>query len=385
MNYSEAREFLASLQQAKGMIFDLEPVKKAYDSIGYDIKTIQVAGTNGKGSVATMIANILTESGYRVGLYTSPSIVDPLDIIKVDGREISKEDYARLVTAYSDKGLTAFEIETCVAWSYFKELLCDVCVTECGLGGKSDATNVVMTTVMSIITSIGYDHMAILGDTLEKIAREKAGIIKPGTYVYSTSTNRAVDTVIESVAKDNSAVCRMVKSDSSDYAKKNIDLVIASAEGLKKLFGKVDDDAVTRGIRNTYMPCRYDMISTDPVVILDGAHNRPAIDALCKRLKADSYKDISFVIGVFADKDYDYIIDTTLPLAYEYICVDAVGARNLGGEKLLRVIKDKGFERVSYISSYEELCDKMKNEKRTYVVTGSLSYLGQIKKIYAGG
>ncbi|HAZ91251.1 MAG TPA: hypothetical protein DCX21_04670 [Eubacterium sp.] len=147
----------------------------------------------------------------------------------------------------------------------------------------------------------------------------------------------------------------------------------------------MDDDAVTRGIRNTYMPCRYDMISTDPVVILDGAHNRPAIDALCKRLKADSYKDISFVIGVFADKDYDYIIDTTLPLAYEYICVDAVGARNLGGEKLLRVIKDKGFERVSYISSYEELCDKMKNEKRTYVVTGSLSYLGQFKKIYAGG
>ncbi|MBR5897634.1 MAG: bifunctional folylpolyglutamate synthase/dihydrofolate synthase, partial [Lachnospiraceae bacterium] len=190
MKFDEALEALTQLNK-RGIHPGLEGIKKLLAALGNPesgLKVVHVVGTNGKGSTALFISEMLKASGKRCGLYSSPAVFDDREIIKINGRAISKADYARLFATVCEAntfGCTRFEVETAMAFAYFKERGCDIAVIEAGMGGLMDATNVVTDTVAAVITPIGMDHRDYLGETVAEIAKQKAGVIKPGCVVVT--------------------------------------------------------------------------------------------------------------------------------------------------------------------------------------------------------
>ena len=225
MNYEEARVYLDEISKY-GSVLGLENMKELLVRLGNpqeDLKFIHISGTNGKGSVLAYLSTILSGAGYRTGRYISPTLFSYRERIQVDEKEIEKESLARHVTAISEavKDMaeqhagtpTIFEVETALAFLYFKEKKCDVVVLETGLGGALDATNVITTTLLEVIASISMDHMEFLGDTLEKIAVQKAGIIKPHTQVVCAAQKEEAQKVIEETCKRQHCCLRTVKQE----------------------------------------------------------------------------------------------------------------------------------------------------------------------------
>ena len=222
MNYAEARVYLDEVSKY-GSVLGLENMRELLDRLGNpqdDLKFIHISGTNGKGSVLAYLSTILSGAGYRTGRYISPTLFSYRERIQVDEQKIEKESLARHVTAIAKAidemkvenagNPTAFEVETALAFLYFKEKDCDIVVLETGLGGALDATNIIKTTVMEVIAPISMDHMEFLGDTLEKIAMQKAGIIKPHTSVVSASQEADAKKVLANVCKENRCSMYMV-------------------------------------------------------------------------------------------------------------------------------------------------------------------------------
>ncbi|WP_333782724.1 bifunctional folylpolyglutamate synthase/dihydrofolate synthase [Caldicellulosiruptor naganoensis] len=350
MTYEEALEYIHGTYKF-GVKLGLENIKRLLELMGNpqkDLKIIHVAGTNGKGSTCAFINQVLIEAGYKVGLYTSPYLEFFNERMKINNIPISNDELARITKFVKDKvelmiaqGFnhpTEFEIVTAIAFEYFKRMNVDFVVLEVGLGGRFDATNVVETPELCIITSIGYDHMDILGQTIEQIAYEKAGIIKEGsTVILGLQRYKEPTAVISNVCKQKNAKLIEVKSDYKIISNtldgvvfdcitprgiyKNLEIkllgehqvenalnCVYAFEYLSERFN-IGIDALVVGLLNTKWNGRFEIISKAPLVILDGAHNVDGMKALVENCKQYlKGKKISIVVGVLKDKEYQSML-----------------------------------------------------------------------------
>ena len=378
---------------------------------------IHVAGTNGKGSVLAYLSTILTGAGYRTGRYISPTLFSYRERIQVDQVYIEKESLARHVTAIAaaaedmqKAGLpspTVFEVETALAFLYFKEKHCDIVTLEVGCGGLLDATNVITTTLVEVIASISMDHMDVLGDTLAKIAAQKAGIIKPNTLVVSAHQEPEAAQVIEETCQRQHSGLQVVDESqlrdvhygadmqtfsyknwenmtialAGSYQIKNAALALEGVEALRKLGFQITDHQVRDGLLRTAWRGRFTTLRHDPVVIIDGAHNPGAARELKQSLELYfAGKKLYFIMGMFKDKDYDQVIGMTAPLAQHIITVETPNnPRALPAQELAAAVAkvNPSVEAADSIAQAVEKALAMAKKEDAIIIFGSLSFLGE--------
>lgn len=427
MNYKEAIQYIEYTAKfsSKLGLERTEAILKLLGDPHKRIKCIHVAGTNGKGSVTAMVTNILMESGYRVGMYTSPYLMEFEERIQVNGENISKENLAecisktaKVISKVISMGYgnpTQFEIITCAAFLYFYEQNVDFAVIEVGLGGRLDSTNVI-TPIVSAITSISYDHMQILGNTLSKIAYEKAGIIKYGipTVLYPME-KEALDVIEEVCQKKHSKAVHVYKDcvkfiDCSEAlygrqhfkisTKKDVYDVHLSLLGKHQLYNsavavKICEELIEEGVRikksdilnglsTVKWPGRLEIINDNPLVVIDGAHNVDGIRMLSKNIN-DYFKfnNIILILGILKDKQVDEMIKIIVPKAKKIFVVTPNSTRGESAEKL----KDK----ILYynadceaIDSYEDAycrAEKCSQKDDIILICGSLYMVGDMRKM----
>ncbi len=356
----------------------LERIGELCERLGHpekSLKFIHVAGTNGKGSFCSMTAEILKAAGYKVGLYTSPFIYRFNERMRVNGVDIPDGTLAE-ITEYvkpiadsmADKP-TEFELITAIAFEYFKRERCDVVVLECGMGGRLDSTNIIEAPLLSVITGISLDHTAFLGDTVEKIAKEKAGIIKGGAPVLFGGEDEAARAVIEAVAKEQNsdiyfanygelkikdASLRGCIFDYKDlqnvkisllglYQPRNAALVIEGIKILRERGLDISDKALYSGLEKAKWRARFEIIGEDPTVIFDGAHNPEGISAAVESIKKYFGKQkIVLVSGVLSDKDYATIAKTMSEVVSDAFTITPDNPRALSAEDFAKVLSDVG-------------------------------------------
>lgn len=403
----------------------LEKLNHPENGISY----IHVAGTNGKGSVSAFLCSILKEAGLKTGMFTSPHLVHFEERIKINGAMIPKEDVQRLgnLLLSEDFGVQPTMFDYCLAMGllYFKEQQCDVVVLETGLGGKYDSTNAVRTPDISVITKIGFDHMAILGNTLVEIAGEKAGIIKKGTKLICESQDADVEDVFKKAAEQAGVtkieILAPEKIQIKDYQTfsaygyedltmqmlglhqfENATAAILAAEayltdylpiklgeeseteqGLEEKISQQIQQAVREGIAATKWPGRMEVLSQDPFFMVDGAHNAHGVTALRKSLEAlFSGEKFHFLMGVMADKDYVDMIQELLPLALDFTTVTVGYSRSLEAEQLAECIRSKGVKAVSKESLTAAFAEITEERKEKTIAFGSLYFVGEIEEIF---
>lgn len=288
---------------------------------------VHVAGTNGKGSVSNLLASVLQEAGYKVGLFTSPHLKDFRERIRVNGQMISQEDVCRFTESYIEAKLEVqpsfFELTTMMAFQYFAQQQVDIAIIEVGLGGRLDSTNIIRP-ILSVITSISFDHVALLGDTLPQIAMEKAGIIKPGVPVVVAENPEEVLAVVRALARERkSPICenlednRFKKLQGIDcalkgyYTAENARTVLMALDILAETFF-INEDIIRRAfvnvLKNTGLRGRWEVLQEKPLCICDTGHNEAGIRYIVKQLLDTPHRRLHMVIGVVSDKDVDHIL-----------------------------------------------------------------------------
>ena len=344
-------------------------------------KSIHIAGTNGKGSTSHMLASVLTASGYKVGLYTSPHLKDFRERIKVDGVMISEEDVVRFVEAnahvFERIKPSFFEMTVALAFAYFAEQQVDIAVVEVGLGGRLDSTNII-TPELCVVTNIGLDHTDLLGDTLEKIAFEKAGIIKTGIPVVQGESKDVYNHVFEQKAKEQSApytiatnvfnveesgwtndgrqwfqvapsgsvVSEYFEVDLAGvYQQKNLVTVLAALEIVSAIWPKVTPDCIKAGLRDaaasTGLMGRWQVLGHNPLVVCDTGHNVDGIAYVVEQIARTPHAHLHFVIGMVADKDISGVLKL-LPLDATYYFTNASIPRAMKAEDLQQLAAEFG-------------------------------------------
>lgn len=405
MNYKETIDYIHSL----GMFSHpagLDRIKKVLGALSNPqdkFPAIHIAGTNGKGSVSVMIASILKNAGYKVGLFTSPYIVDFRERITVNGEFISKEDLCRLSETVKATGIsvTEFEFITAVGFLYFKEQGCDVVVAETGLGGRLDATNTLSNVLVSVITKIGIDHSSILGDTLEKIAEEKCGIIKNSKTVtvcgqppeaLKVIKNHNPSTVIPEMAnilssdiEGNAFIYKGEEYTVSLSGEYQVENALAAIEAINLCGLNVSPNRIKTGLTQAFIPARMEILSKDPLIILDGAHNPDGAQVLSSFMENYSGK-ITAIIGVMQDKNYGKVLSETLKHCSSAVCVTPSDMpRALSGESLSIEAK----KHCQDVTVAESLLDavalaKAKAEDNPIFIYGSLYLASNIRKLFKG-
>ena len=426
MNYAEARVYLDEISKY-GSVLGLENMRELLGRLGNpqdDLKFIHISGTNGKGSVLAYLSTILSGGGYRTGRYISPTLFSYRERIQVDEQKIEKESLAHHVTAIAKVieemkaenagNPTAFEVETALAFLYFKEKDCDIVVLETGLGGALDATNIIKTTVMEVIAPISMDHMEFLGDTLEKIAMQKAGIIKPHTAVVSASQEPDAKKVLDHVCKENQCSMYMVDPAqitdvlydveeqqfsyknwknvkitlAGSYQILNAALALEGVEELRRLGYHLSEEQVRQGLYRAVWRGRFTLLSKNPAVIIDGAHNPGAAKELKHSL--DLYfkgKDLYYIFGVFQDKDYQEVIRLTAPLAKHIVTVQTPGnPRALPANELKEAVQavNPSVEAAQSIQEAVKKSLQLAKKEDAIIIFGSLSFLGEAEKAVKG-
>jgi dihydrofolate synthase/folylpolyglutamate synthase len=300
-----------------------------------NFKTIHVAGTNGKGSTSSMIASVFMEAGYKVGLYTSPHLKDFRERITINGKMISKNFVHEFVlkhkSFFENTELSFFEMTVGLAFEYFSDKKVDIAIIEVGMGGRLDSTNII-TPLLSVITNIGKDHTQFLGDTLEKIAFEKAGIIKPNIPVVIGEYTLETKPVFLEVAKQNHSEIYFAQDKKhpdypcgllGDYQLKNKKTVIETFRNLKSDF-IISEENIKNGIlnvvQNTNLQGRWQVLQENPKVICDTAHNAHGLEIVMNQLKKEKFKQLHIVLGVVNDKDLDSILPIFPKNAIYYFC-----------------------------------------------------------------
>lgn len=382
-----------------------------------DLKFVHIAGTNGKGSVLAFVSEILKTAGYRVGRYLSPTIFEYRERIQINGRSISKKDLCRLMTVMKEICLelvnegkphpTAFEIETAMAFQYFKEKNCQIVVLEAGLGGLLDATNIIEGTLVEVFTSISLDHMGILGKTLYEIAQNKAGIMKKGSVAVAIKNKQQVAEVLEGKAQsagipvyfveplEAAGVKRSLEKQvfsykeyknlvitmAGSYQIENAMLAVETAEQLKKFGYVVSDKALRAGLLKAFWPGRFQILSKKPYFIADGAHNRDGALRLAETIRFYfTNKRIIYIIGMLRDKEQEEILKTLCPLASLVLTVSTKGERGFGAYELACLAKNY-HDNVTAVDSVQEAVELsyLLSDKDTVIIAcGSLSYLGEL-------
>ena len=345
MTYSDAIGFLSRIQ-VFGQQLGLETMRSLLRQMGdpqQSLRFLHIAGTNGKGSVAAMSQAVLTAAGYRTGLYTSPHLVSFCERIQIDGQLIPETDVARLVEQLQPlleraqpRYPTLFEVVTAIALQYFREQRVDVVVWETGLGGRLDATNVV-TPLVSVITNIAFDHQQYLGDTLAKIAAEKAGIIKPGVPVVTAAEGEALDVIRRVCAEQNAPLTVVTAGENRTPLvgrHQAINCAVAEA-ALRASSLKITDEQMRTGFLRTRWPGRFEIVRCKPLTILDGAHNPHGAEALAATLREQfGGRKLTLILGVLRDKDYPTVCRILAPLAARILCVPVASERTAPAEEI---------------------------------------------------
>ena len=363
MNYGEALNYIHSLgkfSKPAGLDRITLALKRLNDPQN-NFKAIHIAGTNGKGSVSAMLAKIFSTAGYKTGLFISPFIIDFRERIQINSEFISEEDLVKYSQRVIDTGveMTEFEFITAAAFSYFSDKKCDIVIAETGLGGRLDATNTLNNVAAAVITKIGLDHIGILGDTVEKIAAEKCGIIKdcPVT-VTSAGQRKSALAVIEGSSKrlvtpdlsqltvlkcdqNGSAIIYMNREyEISLVGEYQIENALTVIETVKASGYNIPYNTVKTALANTFFPARAEIISKKPLVMLDGAHNPDGAAQLAKILKEYEGKAVA-LIGVMRDKDYNAVLRATLPFCRAAVAVTVENMpRSLDGKTLARTAEE---------------------------------------------
>ena len=414
MNYTEAREYLDNVS-ASGIILGLDSIRALMEELENpqdDLRIVHIAGTNGKGSILSYTKNILMDAGYRVGCYSSPSVFGYLERFQIDGEWMAESEFPELVQKIKDaadrmtaKGLnhpTVFELETAIAFEYFKERKCDYVMLETGMGGDLDSTNVIKSPLVCAFASISMDHIGILGNTLREIATCKSGIIKPGAAVVTGPQDPEAMEVLDAAAE--SMGCRITRTEDCTrkehspegqtflykgreysiallgrHQLRNAATSIEGASALQKTGAAVTEENIRNGLAKTRWPGRLEIIRKDSKIwILDGAHNAAAAECLAETLR-ECWPDTKFtaVTGVFRDKEYSKIAEILSGVLNHAICIDLpeVG-RSLPKEELAAV-----YAKVGVKSDVSDSIETAINEATSdaVLVTGSLSLLRSAK------
>lgn len=387
MNYAEAIQYLHGTNRAfcKPGTERVEALCAAAGNPEKDLPVIHVAGTNGKGSFCVILASLLSACGFRVGRFSSPALCRSNESITVNGEEISDGDFARQISTlqpFADREAdrpTEFEILTVAAFSYFKEQNCDYVILECGMGGLTDATNVIDRPLLSVITGISVDHSSFLGSTVEEIARQKAGIIKENCPVLWCGSDPAAEAECRKSSRYRRAplytvpreTLKIRRADLSgtvfDFdGRENLPLSLlglyqaenaANALTALKILGIAPDrKQLTDGLRSARWPGRFELLSRDPVVIADGGHNPEGIDRALESVEAYfPGQRICFVSGIMADKDYRTVALRMSQVAGRVCCVAPDNPRALPAAEYATVFRDLGISADGYGTVAEAL------------------------------
>ncbi len=403
MNYNETLNYIHSCGMFSHKA-SLERIEKAMAKLGNpqnNFKAIHIAGTNGKGSVCTFISSVLKKSGYKVGKFVSPYITDFCERIQINDEYISQSDLCRLSQRVIDTGvsLTEFEFITAVGFLYFSENSVDIAVVETGLGGRFDATNIMSSPIVSVITKIGLDHTAVLGDTIEQIAREKCGIIKGNTVVTAYNQPQKAMSVIKEYSSNaivpnskllknieislfgNSFIYDNVEYNTSLGGNFQIENAVTAIEVLKNCGLNISETDIKNGLENAFLPARLETVSKDPLVCIDGAHNPDGADVLSSVLKEN--KNSTAIIGVMRDKNYEKVLKQTLPFIKNVICVTPDVPRALPANELATVAKkycNNVFVANNYDAAIKLSYDKCDNN--AIFIYGSLYLASQIRPFF---
>ena len=429
MNYQESLEFISSLPRFSPSSvkpgedpFNLDSIRELMRRLGNPqdkLKFVHIAGTNGKGSTAAFINQIMIEGGYKVGLYTSPFIEHFTERIKINNEEIPEETLAEIASevrlvceemiSAGIKAPSEFEIVCAIGFIYFARKNCDLVVLEVGLGGRLDATNVIGSSLLSVITTISLDHTEVLGDTLEKIAAEKAGIIKKDGEVLLYPCKPSVEAVFENVCRQkNARLSRAIMPktvESADingqvfdlgfgghkfkikmlgtYQVFNAAMAVQAALSLQLKGFKLTYKNIQDGLENARWPGRFEVLQTDPAVIIDGSHNEEGVKALKSSIEHYfPHQKIIFITGVLADKNYREMMSDIVPFAKRFYTITPPTPRALPAESLADMLKSISDAEVYSCESVKSAVRQALSEAEEddiIIAFGSLYYIGEIR------
>ena len=420
MDYQQAVDYIESPALPRGR-YGLERLKQALELLGnpqHKVRFVHVAGTNGKGSCAAMLASVLKEAGYRTGLYISPHLRRYNERMQVDGVDISDDDLIRAAQRVKEVceqlGGTpiVFEVLTLMALWYFAERRCDFVVLEVGIGGKLDATNCIPAPAAALIAQLGFDHTETLGSTIEEIAAQKGGIAKPGSQLVMAEQEPAALRVVEQLCREQS--CGFTVADperlqvlstspegqrlrdrtygelllplAGSHQVKNAANVLTVVEVLKGEGFAIPDRAVRQGIERTVWPARFERLSRSPDFILDGGHNPQCVQAAVQALQ-DYYpgKKVVFLTGMMKDKDSAAMLAKMAEVAKAFVCLHADSDRAFGAQELAREIENTLSLAAYPAASAQEGCalaQRLAGEQGVVCALGSLYLAGEIRALF---
>ncbi len=392
MNYSEALEYIHSICWTFTKP-GLERISALCEKLGNpqnELQFVHVAGTNGKGSFCSMLDSVLRHAGYKTGLFTSPYIKVFNERMQFCGENISDDELAEIteyVKPFADSmedKPTEFELITAIGFEYFKRKNCDVVILEAGMGGRLDSTNIIKSSLLSVITGIALDHVAFLGDTPEKIAAEKAGIIKQYGCVLFGGNGKSIEDVIKNKAFEMNAQyhfadksgLEILSSDLSGsvinygnykelklpllglYQPLNAVNVLCAVDLLNAQGFEINEKAVREGILAARWPARFEIISRDPLIIFDGAHNPEGIEKAVESIKRYfGEKKVAVLTGVMKDKDYNYIAGKFSEIADRAFTITPQNPRALPADEYAKVLEGVGIKATHYDSVAGALAD----------------------------
>ena len=381
-----------------------------------EVRFIHVTGSNGKGSTCAMLASILRQAGYKTGLYTSPYIQEFRERIQINGEYIPAEDLAELTElvrghaeAMEDHP-SQFELVTALAIEYFRRSRCDIVVLEVGMGGALDATNAIPAPEAAVITNVGLEHTEYLGSTLEAIATNKSGIIKPGCSAVCYDGEKVVTDVVRSVCAEKNVPLTCVDFsqlrpigqglDGQRFTYRGVEYsipllgrhqmyntatVLDTVEALRKRGWKIPDKCVHIGLRLTVWPARFEVLRRDPLCILDGGHNPQCAQALTASLdELLPGRKAVFLMGILADKDYSQVINMILPYAREFYTLTPLNPRALSAEDLAAELRRRGAAATA-CTEPDEAIDKViasAGKDGLVVIFGSLYLAGAVRTAF---
>lgn len=419
MDYRQSREYIEDAQQY-GSVLGLEGMRELMKRLGNpqdELKIVHVAGTNGKGSVIAYLYTVLSRAGYRVGRYISPTLYSYRERMEIAGARISRESFARHLTAVAGAiedmirdGLphpTPFEIETAVAFLFFREEQCDLVLLEVGLGGSLDATNVIPAPVLAVLTSISVDHQAYLGNTLEEIAEKKAGIIKTGSRAVTTAQKPEVQNVIRKAASDRQVPLREADTESGrllsesyegqtfswhgeEYVlplagacqMENAILALEALRILEECGYPTSLEVRKEGLLATSWRGRFTVIHRKPLLVVDGAHNPGAAEKLAQSIERYFRgKTIYYLMGMFRDKDCRSVIARTCSYARKIFTIAAPNnPRALTPEELAGILREfhPEVEACETLEKGVEQAFQAAGEEDVIIAFGSLAFIGDL-------
>jgi dihydrofolate synthase/folylpolyglutamate synthase len=419
--YQQSLDYLYGLEKF-GMIFGLTKEKEILETVGnpdQEIQAIHIGGTNGKGSTAAMMSSILQKEGFTVGLYTSPHLIRFTERIKVNGKEIEKEEVTDLTDWMREKVETAgiaapftfFDFTTAMALLYFKQKRVDLAILEVGLGGRLDSTNVV-DPLLSIITNIGKDHEDILGKGVLRVAREKAGIIKEGRPLITAATQPRVLGLFSKTCREKGAPFFRVGKDfryvpagetsfsyeglrrklwdlslnlRGTHQRINATTALGALEILDDLGFRISNDAMAEGLKEVDWPGRLEMICSSPQVLLDGAHNPEGALSLRASLEKEfQYQHLILLIGIMKDKDIQAILHFLSPLADQIILTRPATDRAASPSFLRKALGQNG-KKAEVIEDLREAIDRglsLTGKGDLLCITGSLYTVGEARTYF---